>query len=301
MNFSSQILSINKPSINRLLGISWFLLSIFFSNLNDLIGKILGKDTHFFQITFLRFFISFLILLIVLIQTKKIKIRTEYTNYHFLRGFLLVVATALWFYGLRFTLISTATIISFTIPIFTLVFGSWFLSEHLSLFKVSSTAIGFLGVIIALEITSVNANFSSLVLVFATIFYSLLGIINKKLIGHIDQFNMLFHSAFWGVLLSAIPAYLFWTSINLKQILLLVLLGAGANLILYCLLQSYKYEEITFLAPFQYVEIVFSIFFGLLIFNETPGLSSMIGGSIIVASTLLLFPVKLSKNKVKLH
>jgi len=63
-------------------------------------------------------------------------------------------------------------------------------------------------------------------------------------------------------------------------------LGAGANLLLYCLLKSFSLVDASALAPFRYTELMFSAAVGALIFSEIPAVTTLIGAAVIIPSTL---------------
>ena len=65
--------------------------------------------------------------------------------------------------------------------------------------------------------------------------------------------------------------------------------------------QAIKKSDVTFIATFNYFALIWSSIFGFFIFNETPNLSTWIGGSIIFISVLIitLREIKLKKDVVK--
>ena len=64
------------------------------------------------------------------------------------------------------------------------------------------------------------------------------------------------------------------------------LLGAGANVLLYCLLKSFSLVDASALAPFRYTELMWSAAVGFLVFGEIPAVSTLIGAAVIIPSTL---------------
>ncbi|WP_425362224.1 EamA family transporter [Candidatus Tisiphia endosymbiont of Mystacides longicornis] len=114
--------------------------------------------------------------------------------------------------------------------------------------------------------------------------------------------NMLFYSGFFVMLFSAIPTIYVWSSPTIKDLALLFILGITGNLILYCLLKSFKLVEISSVAPYRYIELTFSAAFGYIIFGEVPHITTIVGAIIIIFSTLLLiyetFLPKLAVNKI---
>ena len=62
--------------------------------------------------------------------------------------------------------------------------------------------------------------------------------------------------------------------------------GGVANL---WLSQSYKFSEVSLVTPLKYLGLVFAIFFGYLIWGEVPSLKSVIGGLLVILSSIIIF------------
>ena len=62
---------------------------------------------------------------------------------------------------------------------------------------------------------------------------------------------MIFYTALFTTLIAAVPAYLSWVAPSVAQLGLFAVLGAGANLLLYCLLKSFDLVDASALAPFR--------------------------------------------------
>jgi drug/metabolite transporter (DMT)-like permease len=80
-----------------------------------------------------------------------------------------------------------------------------------------------------------------------------------------------------------------WIMPSLKDFFLLSLvgiLGGAANLLL---TQSYKFSEVSLVSPLKYLSLLFAIFFGYLIWNEIPGYKTLVGASLVVLSSIIIF------------
>ena len=99
--------------------------------MNDTIQKFIAYDLGSFQVTFLRFFFSTVTLIPFIIYFGANTIKTFYPCLQILRGVLLFVGIGAWIYGLNIVPISTATIMSFSVPIFVLFLAIFFLDEKI--------------------------------------------------------------------------------------------------------------------------------------------------------------------------
>jgi S-adenosylmethionine uptake transporter len=282
------------------LGTMWFLLSLVLDNVNDLIMKYVGGSMGSQQVIFIRFLSSTVMLLPLMILRHSSKKLTQestqeaktHIHIHIVRSFLLYMGMVLWCFGLSYVPMAMATSINFIIPIFILIFARFFLQERLTFGKISSTFLGFLGVLVVIlpwsQKNGVGQIFGSKVLILSAMIFALLDIVNKRFVEKESTLSMLFYSGFFVTLFSAIPAGMQWVSPSTSSVMFLILLGLTGNFILYCLLKAFSYVEITAVAPYRYLELTLSAFLGYAVFSEIPHTTTYMGAGLIALSSLIL-------------
>ena len=80
-----------------------------------------------------------------------------------------------------------------------------------------------------------------------------------------------------------------WIMPSIKDLFLLSsvgILGGFANL---WLSQSYKYSEVSLVSPLKYLALIFGIFFGYIIWNEIPTMKTLLGASLVIISSIIIF------------
>lgn len=287
------------PNTNVIKGISWFILNLVIGVLNDIIMKYLGiNNISPYQVVFLRFFFAACTLLPWLL-THRASFITKRPGLHCIRGAFLFIGIALWCTGLTTSKLAVAVTINFTIPIFTMLLAVWFLKERCSKTQIIAAIIGLLGIFVVLNPTSLDFNVSSLVLICSAFLFASLDVINKTYVSKESTISMLFYSNLFTALFALIPALATWTTLAAlgKVILLFLALGAGGNLILYCLLKSFSYVDVSFVAPYRYLELLFSIILGKLFFSEEMDVVNYLGIILIMLSTFLLSYKAVFKKK----
>jgi len=280
---------INMPSIRFIQSMFWMFMMCSLSNLNDIIMKILGDQLPVEEIAFFRFFFSTILLLPFTLLSGKKLFATNYPAIQLARGILLFVAITSWCYGVYALPLTTTTTIGFTTPLFILPFAKIFLNEDVSPQRWLAALIGFVGIIVVIHPHDNKVNPFTFLLLLSVIIFALLDILNKRMMSKNEPFlPMLFFSAFITTILGCIPAYLVWKTPTIEQISYLVILGAGANLTLYSLLKAYKLVDVSAVQPFRYFEIILSMIFGVLIFNEALNFYTLSGGLIIICATFYI-------------
>jgi S-adenosylmethionine uptake transporter len=279
----------SRPGYSR--GVFWMIMVCAVSNLNDILIKFLGQRLPSIEVAFLRFVFSLLSLVPFVMVQGIAALRTGHPTYQILRSVLLFLGITAWCHGVCSVPLTVVTTLSFTVPLFVLPLAAMFLRERVTWQRWAATIVGFIGILVIANPSSSSGLFSGLpvmTLIAATLAFAALDIINKKIVIQETMLAMLFYSALGTSIISLPIAAMVWVMPDLIELLLLALLGIGANLILFCILKAFAATEVSALAPFRYVELVFSAIFGLMFFGELPTIQVLMGASIIVPSTLYL-------------
>jgi S-adenosylmethionine uptake transporter len=270
-----------------LTGISWFILSLIVSVINDSISKYAGLRLPSIEITFFRFLFGTIILAPLILYYGMSSIRPKNFPVQIARGAILFAGMSSWAYGLTIAPIALATVISFTIPLFVLVLASFFLQENITWKKWIATIFGFLGIVVIIEPQN-NFDINLFWFLFAAALFASLDIVNKKFVLQETMLTMLFYSAIVTTILTIIPTIYVWETPTIQELFMLFFLGIGANFILFCLLKSFSSVDASDVAPYRYLELLFSLIIGAIFFEEFPNANVWFGAVIIIPSTLFI-------------
>ena len=271
------------------LGITWFILSLFVSAENDVLSKYLGARLSIYEITMFRFLFSIITLLPVLIYYGASNLVTKQPFIHVFRGFLLFLSTISWTYGLTITQVTTATVISFTIPVFTLILGYIFLKEQVIWQRWFSTILVFLGLIITIQFHTSSFDYKILIFILAAISFAAQDVINKKIVLKESISCILFYSSIITFILVIPFTIKYWIIPTSYELFLLLLLGLNANAILFFLLKAFSKTDISALAPYRYIELIISSILAYIVFSELPTTYVISGSLLVILSTIFLW------------
>ncbi|MGI4775621.1 MAG: DMT family transporter [Janthinobacterium lividum] len=267
-----------------IIGVTWFILSLCTSAISDILSKYLGTRLNIYQVVSFRFFFSFLSLLPVIIYNSLYGIApNKPMMVHCYRGALLFIGTICWTYGLTIEQVTTATVVTFTIPVFTLSLGAIFLKEKIAWQKWFCNIIAFLGLLLALQVNSHEFNYKILVFIVAAICFSALDIVNKNFVHEESTINMLFYSALFTAVLSSPFSIYSWVTPHKLEIFLLFSLGVVANMTLFFLLKAFAATNLSNLIPCRYIEFLISSIAAYIFFAEVPAQN-------IIYSILIIIP-----------
>lgn len=286
-------------------GVLWIIIVSFISNMNDILMRFLGERLPSMEISFFRFFFAMIILLPIMLYKGSKAFKTGLGRLHIIRSLVGFLAISFWCYGVGKTLLSVVSTIALTIPLFILPMTSIFLNERVGWPRSIATIFGFLGVLIiiwpnniALSFNTESFNFGIITLITAALLFALSDIINKKMTLGENSLAMLFYFALGTTLAGFIPTVYVWKTPYLQEFFYLFLLGIGGNLILYCLLKAFAVADVSALSPYRYIELLFAIVFGYIIFEETPKIHTFLGIAIIVCSTFMITVYEKQKRTI---
>jgi drug/metabolite transporter (DMT)-like permease len=215
--------------------------------------------------------------------------RTERLGLQLLRSSLLLAATFCFFGALRYLPLAEASAISFLAPVFVVMLSGPILGERAHRARWVSAITGFLGVLIVLRPGSAVFHPAALLMIgmaLANAFYSLF---TRKLADE-DPHTSLFYSALVGTigLTLFLPFGLGDGWPPLRDAAVFLLLGLLAGLGHWCVIRAFARAPAALLTPFSYLQMIWAIAYGYLVFGQLPDLTSGLGMAVIVGSGLAL-------------
>ena len=103
-----------------------------------------------------------------------------------------------------------------------------------------------------------------------------------------EALTILVYFSLFASVLTALPAYFVWHSINSDDLVMLALVGGLGGIGQFCAVRAYAMGELMAIAPIDYSRLVFAGIMGFLLFAELPDKYTLVGATIIVGSTLYI-------------
>ncbi len=239
------------------------------------------------------FFRGFFGLLPTYFLIPKNKLRTFYTTkrskehlFRCLMGLMALIAIVV---ALRELPLAVVVSLSYAAPLFITVLSIFLLSEKVGVFRWLAVIIGFIGVIIIAEPGFKGMNYLYFLPLIFCIGMAFVTITIRKLstTEPIWLISIFFTITISIAGLATIP--MGWKMPNFQDFILLALIGVTGGSANLFLTQSYKLSEVSLVAPLKYLALVFAIFFGYFIWNEIPTIKTLIGASLVVLASLIIF------------
>ena len=184
--------------------------------------------------------------------------------------------------------LALATTLTFSTSLFVVVLAGPVLGEKIGLSRWSATIVGFVGIIVATGVSSESLNVGVAVGLASAALAAVLVLLNRVLVRTEQTATIMFYI---GVvtLLGSLPVAIWnWQPLSPSILALLVLAGIVGTAGMWLTIEAYRAGEVSALAPFPYLRLVFAVIAGFLIFSEWPSWNSLIGMAIIVAATIYI-------------
>ena len=212
--------------------------------------------------------------------------RTDQLGGQVLRAALLMGSTACYFGALSFLPMAEVKAISFISPLLVTIFAVWLLHEHVSRSRWLAVVAGFTGVLFIIRPGSGLLQWPALLPVASAFCYSQYQIMTRRFSETEHPMTTLFYTALVGSVLMSLAVPFYWKMPELRHVPLLLLLGAAAGFGHLMLIKALELENASFLSPLGYVQLIWVILFGFLVFGDLPDGYALIGMVIIVCSGL---------------
>ncbi|RPH05494.1 MAG: DMT family transporter [Alphaproteobacteria bacterium TMED93] len=268
------------------------LASLFFSLMSTFV-KLCSSNLTLIEIIFIRSLIASIILL-PLIFTFKIKIKTSLYSKHLLRSIIGVSAMFLNFYAVSKLPLANYTIISFAKIFFIIPLAFLFLKEKIKTISFFYISLGFMGIIIMLGYEEGEKELFPYYAcaILATLLIACIKIFIKNISKKENNAKIQFYFSLNSTLLLIIP-YMFTFSIPLlKDFFFIFLLSIFGLLAQYFTIEGLKNSEAVKVMPFDYSRIIFGCIIGLSFFNEKISLGMVFGSLIIIFAGIKLIRIK---------
>lgn len=294
---------------NPTAGAFWAMAAVTFFAMNDAAVKFLSDGYALHQVILLRSLVGLTIMTVVILPFAggpRI-LRTRKLKAHLLRGLFIVFANMAFFLGIASMPLAEAVAIFFVAPLLTTVYSAIFLKEKVGPWRIGAIGVGLIGVLIIVRPGSDAFQAAALLPIVAANFYALIHIMTRRLGGTESAVTMsiIMQVVFIGVCLAIgsiigwgqfdtfdNPALSFlfraWSWPQGTDLWVFLLIGVGIAGAATMISQAYKVSEATLVAPFEYIALPMSVFYGIVLFDEWPDAAAIAGSALIVAGGLVL-------------
>jgi len=207
---------------------------------------------------------------------------------HTLRTLFLVISMTLYFLAIAWIPLAMAISAFFVGPIAAVVLSVLVLKERLTMRKLLSLALGFGGALVILQPGGAAVDPGLLFAFGSGLFFAAYMIATRQASLRSDPIKTLAFQCVIGTLLLTPQAVWTWSTPLPGDLIYFIGLGLASASSHILSITAFRFADASTLAPLVYLELIGTSLIGFLIFQEVPGLATLIGAALIVGGGLML-------------
>jgi drug/metabolite transporter (DMT)-like permease len=255
--------------------------------------KWLGPEFPTGQIVFWRSGVGMAVIVVMALLTGgPALLATRRLDAHAFRSLSGVIAMFCNFTAFALLPLAEATTLSFAAPLFVVVLAALMLGEQVHVYRWSAVVIGFAGVLVIVvpyfEFPEGGRLLGALFALAGAGLSAMAMIFLKRMSTHEHSITIAFYFMLISAIAGLLTVFLGWDPLSWREVLVLVGCGLSGGIGQVFLSFSYRYADVSALAPFDYTSLIWAAALGYFLFGELPMEQTWIGAAIIVAAGLFI-------------
>lgn len=216
-------------------------------------------------------------------------VRTRNLTSQLFRGAILIGSSLCFTGALKELPLAEATALNYSTPVLVTILAVVFLDERMTRVRVAFVIAGFVGMVLIVRPGSDLFQSGALLALGAAWFYAMFQIVTRKLANE-DWRVLLFYPALCGtVLMSAFVPFIDWPEkILVTDALMIVVAGLVGTFGHYLFLLAFQRASASAVTPFTYMQLVWAMLIGWIVFGEFPDGWALAGMLVIAGSGLVM-------------
>ena len=269
-------------------------LAVMLFGLSGLFGKLLTLSPTIIVLGRV-FFSSIFLYLIIFYLKKDLKLKEKkHYLYLIMMGVILALHWTTFFKSIQMSTVAVGLLTFSTFPVFVTFLEPFFFKEEIKLSDILIAMVTLLGAMLVIPTFDLGNNLTQGVIwgIVSGLTYAILSMLNRKFVKEYSSLVIAFYEQFIATLV-LIPLYFMQRPVlNLKDILLVVLLGVvftGISHLLF--INSLKNLKTQTAGIISCLEPVYGIIFAIFLLREIPNFREVLGG-IVILSTVFYSTIK---------
>jgi len=272
------------PQQSNLLGCIWMLAGGLLFVAVTVLVRSLGSDMPAVEAAFIRYLTGVILVLPVAWRMRWRLIARQSYGLYALRGLLHGGAVMLWFYAMARIPIAEVTAIGFSTPVITALGAILLFREPVRIRRMLAIAAGFLGTLVILRPGFHEIEAGALAQFSAAFFFAGSFLLTKKMTERERSGDILVMLSIFCTLALLPGAIYFWRPPTPLEIAWLALVAIFATAGHYAITRAIGHAPLTVTQPLTFLQLVWAVLFGYLLFDEVPDAWVILGAGIVVGA-----------------
>lgn len=284
---------VSRPALpiedNVPVGIAYMLVTTLFFVTLDACAKYLIDSLPVQQVVWARF-VFHMVFVAALLGPRFVHFaRSSALKLQLVRSALMVITNALFFIGLQFAGLTTATAINFLGPIIVTVLAIPLLGESVGPRRWAGVIIGFLGAMVIIRPGTGVIGVAAIFFLGCAFTHACYQIITRMIRTVDHPYTTLIYTAVVGAVVLSCVVPFTWVQPTLTQWGVMAILGLCGAVGHYCLIKALQSAPAAAVVPISYSSLLWATLYSYFLFAELPDIWTILGAVIIAGSGLYIF------------
>lgn len=266
-------------------GPAWMILAGLGYTLASVCTRELSSDYSTAQLAFMRAVIALGFVAPLLLRNGVSVMKTGVFPLHLLRSFFTYGGMMCWFYAVSVIPISDYTALLYFQPIFTILFAIFILREAAGRRTWGAVAVAFVGALIILRPGFQDISLGMMAAIATAVLFAGVNTCMKFLSRTESASVMVAYVSILMLVLSAVPAWFYWTDPVLADAPAILGIGVFALLGQYAITRSIAAADARVVQPFDFSRLITAAILGWLVFGETSDIYTWAGALVIFGAS----------------
>jgi drug/metabolite transporter (DMT)-like permease len=274
---------------NRI-GITWMVIGMTAFIANDAMIKAIGARVPAAQMIVVRGVMAISLITLVAWRMGALgQIRAALQPWVLLRGGCEALGTLIYLAALFVLPLANVTAINQSSPLFITVLAMLFLKERVDRGRWIAIGAGFCGVLLVIQPRIGDFNGYAWLTLLATIIYAFRDLLTRKVHpGTPSILVTLTTAAVVWVLAGGVLAVQGWTAMSWRDVGLLAIAAVFLSTGYYATINAMRHGEISVIAPFRYVGLLWALVIGYVVWGDMPNLLAWMGIALLISAGLYM-------------
>ena len=207
---------------------------------------------------------------------------------HFYRGGLYAIGSFAFVISLKYLPFAEVVAIVFAGPMFMTLLGKYYLGESVGWHRIGAVLIGFLGVIVVIQPGSEALHWAVILPLIVALADAVRDLVTRQMSNGESSFRIVFSTGCILSLAALVTAVSGWEALQYDHLVLFVFSAISFVIAHFLMVEAFRHGQLVAIAPFRYVQIIWTILAGAIFWSEIPKPMVFVGIGIICISGMYI-------------
>jgi len=255
----------------------------------DSTAKYLMQSYPVPQVIWARFFFHLIFVVVLMGPRLRAQVKSQSPLHQCMRSLFMFSTTVLFFIGISFLPLTTASTIMFMAPVILTILSIPLLGEKVGPRRWMGITIAFAGAVLVMRPGGDSLELSILIVLAAACTHAMYQVFTRKLGTGDAPMTSLFYTGITGALVMTLVVPFVWQPVAAADWPLFVFAGIAGGIGHLCLIRAFRQAPASVVAPFSYSSLLWATAYGYLLFGDIPDAWTLSGAALIIGSGLYIF------------